>query len=125
MTADSFSQEAVDKSRKDTSNTLTQLKNSKDPAKQQALALYKSFSRFAPEKTALLQKWLQDKSCKWVNSYMQEVLTETSSTSTMLEGHGTMWLACHKTHMQASPDFIQSSDCVVATTALHVSTAHT
>ena len=99
--AASLDKEAADRTRRDMSNMVTQLKNSKDPAKVQALALYQSYSRLAPEKATMLQKWLQDKSCKWVNSYMQEVLVETSSTSTMVEGHGTMCLACHNMHMQS------------------------
>ena len=60
----SLDKEAAEQLRRDQSDVLTQLRNSKDPAKQRALALYKATDRMSTEKGALLQQRLQDKSCK-------------------------------------------------------------
>jgi hypothetical protein len=95
--------------RGDISNMLTQLKNSSDPAKQQVLQLYKSQSRFSTEKTAILKKWKMDKSCKWVNTYQQELSHEVVSKDTVLEGYGTRCCACQS--LQESMCMISS--CVV------------
>ena len=50
---------------------------------------YKSLSRMDPEKTVLLQKWLADRSCKWIHGYLRTRTSETKETTVAAKGYGT------------------------------------
>lgn len=83
--------------RRDTSNMITSLRNSKDQVKVDLLAKYKSLPRFDIEKHNILKQWKMDKSCKWASSYLQEVSQEKSSKQSELEGYGTRPVSCNET----------------------------
>lgn len=84
--------EVMDKG--DVSNMLGSLKVSKDPAKQELLALYKGLPRFDSQKAELLKKWKADKSCKWLGEYREQRSQTTSSTQEELSGYVTKYLGC-------------------------------
>lgn len=75
-------------------NFLTQTKAPKGTEqekkdKQEVYNLYTSLARKDPEKALLLQKWSQDKSCKWSNSYSKERLFKTATIESSVQGYGT------------------------------------
>ena len=81
--------------RKDQANMLTSLGKvtPTDPDfkdKRAALQLYKSMARFAPEKTAILQKWKNDKTCKWHNDFRAERIATSSASTRRVADFGTM-----------------------------------
>ena len=81
---------AADK-KKAQAGLVTSLKASSDPSKQEVYSLYTSLSRQSAEKANLLNRWLSDKSCKWVNQYKQERSVSNTATMQGFEGHGTVW----------------------------------
>ena len=59
-------------------------------ARSEVSALYSRLPRFHPEKQVLLQKWLADKNCRWVNSYKAERFNEDTCIKKAVSGYGTL-----------------------------------
>ena len=84
--------------KKNQSNMATQLKNPKGSPeeiknKQELWTLYSSLSQQSSEKAELLRRWLQDKSCKWINTYKMERNVTNAKLDTTLNGYGTKSLS--------------------------------
>lgn len=89
-------QQLAEQKKKDQMNMVNQLKQAqaKDSQCEKAriLDMYQNSKLQSPFKSEILQKWLQDKSCKWANEYLQ-VRTETiEKTDDAHVGHGTVCL---------------------------------
>jgi len=70
------------------SNFLGQLSHSTDPNKKQTLQLYKGLGRFDSQKADILQKWKNDKSCRWVTEFYHEKTSMVVTTTESLQGYG-------------------------------------
>ena len=69
--AEQAAKELSDQTKKDQSNLVTQLKKAETPDKVALYNIYSQLAKNSSEKAIILQKWLQDKSCKWVKTYMK------------------------------------------------------
>ena len=71
---------------------VTALKRGKTEEEKSVLAQYNSLGKNDPMKSEMLQKWLQDKSCKWHASYTHDRKQSLTKTDNELTGYGT---ECH------------------------------
>ena len=77
-------------------NLITTLKRvSQDPQvaadRKKLLDFYQSLPRMSEEKEQLLQKWQQDKSCRWVRSYLERQSTTLEVARDGKQGWGTIF----------------------------------
>lgn len=88
-------QAQAEQKKKDQMNLINQLKQAaaKDSQcdKAKILEMYQNEKK-GPFKSEILQKWLQDKSCKWANEYLQVRTEATQKTDDTFVGHGTVCL---------------------------------
>jgi len=54
-----------------------------------ALEYYQGLPRFSEIKKEILQKWKQDKTCVWFNSYKETHVKQVTSEDARAQGYGT------------------------------------
>ena len=55
-----------------------------------ALEYYQSLPRFSDIKKEILQKWKQDKTCVWFNSYKETHVKQVTNEDSRAQGYGTV-----------------------------------
>ena len=78
--------------KRDVSNMVTQMKKATVGSPLSELyEHYKSLDRFSKEKQKIVSKWMSDKSCKWVHTYLESRGVTASTKEGEVDDYGSVY----------------------------------